>query len=92
MLSEKPSMWSLRRLVIQEVAHVCYDIGSEFNIRPAILRIIKVNHPNDYELGCRVIFEKYLERDNPTWEEILESIRQIKLISLADTIERQLPG
>jgi len=92
MLSEKPSMWSLQRLIIQEVAHVCYNIGLELNISYAILRNILENHPNNCELRCRMIFEKYLERDNPTWKEILKSIRQIRLIYLVDTIERQLPG
>jgi len=92
MLFEKPSLWSLQRLVIQEVSHVCYYIGLELNISNAVLRNILENHPNNCELRCQMIFEKYLERNIPTWEEILRSIRQIRLISLADTIERQLPG
>ena len=38
------------------------------------------------------MFEKFLEGDNPTWEQVIDSIRAVNYNTVACDIERQLPG
>ena len=55
-------------------------------------QILEKDHPTNCVLRCQKIFEKFLEGVNPTWEEVLHSIRAVKLIAIADDIEKQLPA
>ena len=91
MLSERPSMHSLRDL-IQEVAPHWHDIGVQLGLAQRDLAIVETDHSNSCVLRCLKTFKKFLESNNPTWEEVLRSVRAVNLITLAERVEYQLPG
>ena len=91
MLSEKPSMRSLRDL-IQSVAPNYYDIALELGLELRYVRIVERDNPNSCVRKCQQIFEKFLERGNVTWREVLHSIRRLNLNTIVHDIEKQLPG
>ena len=91
MLSEKPSLRSLCDL-IQRVAPYSYDIATELGLDRYYLQTLETDHPTNCVLRCQKIFEKFLERQNATWGEILHSIRSLNFNAIANDIEKQLPG
>ena len=90
MLSEKPSMYSLRD-VIQRVAPYSNGIAIEFGL-DGYLQIVETDHPTNCILRCRKIFEKFLERENATWGKVISSIRTLNFNTISHDIEKQLPG
>ena len=90
MLSVKPLMRSLHHL-IQRVAPYSNDIAIEFGL-DEYLKIVQTDHPNNCVVRCQKIFEKFLKRENTTWEKVLRSLRTLELEKIAVDIEKQLPG
>ena len=90
MLSEKPSLRVLRDM-IQRVAPHSRDIATELGLEE-YNEIVEVDHPNNCVLRCQKLFEEFLKRQNATWEKVLCSLRTLKLNTIADDTEKQLPG
>ena len=90
-LSEKPSLRSLRDL-IQRVAPYSSGIAIELGLDRYYLQTLETDHPNDCVRRCQKIFDKFLERENATWGEIIHSIRTLSFNVIANDIEKQLPG
>ena len=90
MLAERPSMHSLHD-VIQRVAPCSHDIAVELGLNE-YNQIVETDHPTNCVLRCRKIFEKFLEGANPTWGKVINSIRVLHFIAIANDIEKQLPG
>ena len=90
MLAEKPSMYSLHD-IIQRVALHSRDIAIELGL-DEYYQILETDHPTNCVLRLQKIFERFLEGANPTWEEAIRSIRAVRLITIANDIEKQLPG
>ena len=90
MLSEKPSLRSLRDL-IQRVAPYSSGIAIELGL-DEYRQIVEADYPNNCILRCQRIFEKFLEKENATWGEIIHSIRTLNFNVTANDIEIQLPG
>lgn len=92
MLSERPSIRSLHD-VIQQVAPHSEDIGVQLGLPQHHLNAVKTDHPTNCVLRCKKIFERFLQQsENPTWGEVLSSIRKVNLITVANDIEKDLPG
>ena len=91
MLSERPTMISLHD-VIQEIAPLSYDIGVKLGLDTYQLEKFQTDHPTNCVFRCQKIFEIFLKKRNPTWNEVLHSLRAIDLIVFTDDIEERLPG
>ena len=91
MLALKPSMHSLYD-VIQRVAAYSYKIAIELGLKECYCQMLEANHSNNCVLRCRKIFEEFLKGNSPTWKEVIDAIRNVGFIAIADDIEKQLPG
>ena len=87
-------MRALNINVIQEVAPHFYDIGLELGVEVAELRIIRTNHPQQCRKSCQIMFEKFLNKGNATWKEVIDGLRcgAVQLLYLAGNIEKDLPS
>ena len=90
MLAMKPSVYSLYD-VIQRVAPCCHRIAVELGLE-VHYRILETDHPNDCTLRCQKVFEKFLSGNNPTWKKVIDAIKNVGFIAVADNVEKQLPG
>ena len=83
-------MRSLRDM-IQSVAPHSRDIAAELGLNECN-QILETDHPTNCVLRCQKIFEKFLEGPNATWGKVINTIRALQLIAIADYNEKQLPG
>ena len=52
------------------------------------LNVISINHPNDVEKCCSVMFTKWKQRKpKANWKNLIDALREIKLDQLASELE-----
>ena len=90
MLSEKPSLRSLRD-VIQTVAPYSNDIAIELGLEK-YLRIVQEDYRNNCVVRCQKIFQRFLESENAKWGEVLRLLKKMNFNTIANDTEKQLPG
>ena len=66
------------------------DLGTELMGGDAIstLNVISINHPNDVEKCCSVMFTKWKQqKPKANWKNLIDALREIKLDQLASELE-----
>ena len=65
------------------------DLGLELLDSNKILKVIEANHPNDAEICCRVMFEKWLERTpDASWSQLVIALNNIEMSTAADAVNK----
>ena len=84
--------------MVPSVADKWRDIGVQL-LHPTlvddrVLDVIEANHPRSVEECCKSMFEKWLEtqKDSANWKQLVEAIKNIRLHSIADKLEKELQG
>ena len=70
-----------------------YDLGLELleQEHEEDLEIIKKNNPNDVSECCKQMFRLWLSKcGNPTWDQLMQALKEIELSNLATAIEGML--
>ena len=71
----RPRVLYLNRLFIEKYAIKWRKIGLELNITSEALDIIEVDYPNKVQERCRVMLEKWLQKDpEASWEKLLHAV------------------
>ena len=91
---QRPTLKYLNRYVVTPVGSKWKDLGIELTDNIENLNLIAGNHPNDISTCCTNMFEFWLNSQlEASWNQLIKSLKQIKLNALADRIEQQLqPG
>ena len=67
------------------------DLGLELVDSNKILKVIEVNHRNDVDTCCRVMFETWLDmRPSANWNQLITALSNIGMNTAADVIRKQL--
>ena len=77
-----------------EIATKWYELGLELVGSYNILRVIEVDHHNDVNRCCRVMFEKWLEKTpNANWSQLVSALDNIEMNVAADAVRKLfVPG
>ena len=72
-----------------EIATKWYELGLELVDSNKALKVIEVNHHNDVNTCCRVMFEKWLEKTpNASWSQLVTALDNIEMKAAADAVRK----
>ena len=69
------------------VATYSSGIAIELGLDRYYLQTLETDHPTNCVLRCQKIFDKFLEKENATWGEIIHSIRTLNFNAIANDTE-----
>ena len=70
-----------------------YDLGTQLLTDDTVgtLRVIKANHPNDVDICCNKMLEKWLElQPDATWSQLIKALNNIGMNAAADSVSKCL--
>ena len=94
---DRPLAKDLHNHVVSAVADKWKDIGVQLLdpdlINQRVLDVIAADHPRSVEGCCSSMFEKWLvTQENASWNQLIDVIKSIGLLSLASKLEKKLTG
>ena len=91
-IEDRPNIQQLvevMRIEHIEITTKWYDLGLELVDSNKALKVIEVNHRNDVNTCCRVMFEKWLEKTpNASWSQLVAALDNIKMNTAADAVRK----
>lgn len=83
-------MKDLHDHVVREVAHKWSDLGVQL-LKPRTINIIKSDHPHDSVECCKCVLTEWLDTsDNATWNQLIEAIRSVGLVYVANELSEHI--
>ena len=73
----------------EQIATKWYDLGSEL-LGGGSMKVIEIDHRNDANTCCRVMFEKWLEKTpNASWSHLVTALNKIEMKTAANAISKR---
>ena len=76
--------------VMEEVAAQWDGLALHLDFPQGIINIIKNDYPNQTERACQQMFQRWLERADPTWRVLLKALEDIDMNTLASDLRKLL--
>ena len=90
---DRPALKLLNKYVRKEVSRRWHDLGLELLELEdeEMLNIIETNNSFDVRICCKEMFQLWLRKyPNPTWNQLIQALKEVELNNLAATIEGML--
>ena len=73
-----------------DIATNWFELGLELLVDSySVIRGIEVNHRNDVNTCCRIMFEKWLDmKPGASWDDLVTALNNIKMLSSADFVSK----
>ena len=81
--------------MVPSVADKWKDIGVHLlhaSEEDRVLEVIGANHPRNVEECCKSMFEKWLNKEDASWNQLIEALNNIELHFIANKLEKSLTG
>ena len=90
---DRPDLGLLFKHVLMDVSSTWHDLGLELLEQndKVKLNIIKINYAGDMTESCKEMFQLWLRTyPNPTWNQLIQALKEVELNNLAAKIEGKL--
>ena len=87
---DQPVLRLLNKYVVKDVSSKWHELGLELLEQEdeGTLNEMEANYPSDVTECCKKMFQLWLDRcPNPTWNQLIQALKKIKLNNLADKID-----
>ena len=91
-IEDRPTMQQLSEVMRNEhtaIATKWYELGLELVDSNRILKVIKADHPNDVNICCRSMFDKWLDiTPDASWDKLITALNNVEMNAAAEVISR----